>query len=480
MRKKRKPSSLLSPQARGGDIAEQGFQYQFNSTIIQIPNWLAQDGFTEMIREALGDVEAKFFVPSADIRHEFVEYKNYRLKRNEFWQEIENFREIDQQDPDSHQQFVLACQSVADELKPITNSLKRVRDPYSFYDAAKQIQDISYSDFVEVVKSRGKSKEVAEFLFLKVRFKLGTVDGETHARGIFIEEMKRYFPEFRTLSGKSTDAAYSQLTELVKSRTNQSIYRHELENAIWQGITEKDRPKLTIRMHTSHEENVDKGPDGCLQFDWNDVFGGSERNFPPPEEWNHKVIDELHATKDWVIATNRTRHIHLSGHRRLSASIAIGLTFSAVSGFTIGIETKEGIWWTNSHAKEDTPDYHWQQSIDGKSTDEIAVGISILKNTANEEVQRYLETRHFQGKQLYLFSNTALQSDSHTNVAVQKAKSAIQELASKTQAKKIHLFFAGPAQFALILGHRLNTLGKIQCYEWLSPNRYVPTVLIST
>ena len=280
MRKKRKPSSLLSPQARGGDIAEQGFQYQFNSTIIQIPNWLAQDGFTEMIREALGDVEAKFFVPSAGIRHEFVEYKNYRLKRNEFWQEIENFREIDQQDPDSHQQFVLACQSVADELKPITNSLKRVRDPYSFYDAAKQIQDISYSDFVEVVKSRGKSKEVAEFLFLKVRFKLGTVDGETHARGIFIEEMKRYFPEFRTLSGKSTDAAYSQLTELVKSRTNQSIYRHELENAIWQGITEKDRPKLTIRMHTSHEENVDKGPDGCLQFDWNDVFGGSERNFP--------------------------------------------------------------------------------------------------------------------------------------------------------------------------------------------------------
>ena len=108
------------------------------------------------------------------------------------------------------------------------------------------------------------------------------------------------------------------------------------------------------------------------------------------------------------------------------------------------------------------------------------MGISILKNTANEEVQRYLETRHFQGKQLYLFSNTALQSDSHTNVAVQKAKSAIQELASKTQAKKIHLFFAGPAQFALFLGHRLNTLGKIQCYEWIPPNTYIPTGLIST
>ncbi len=477
---KRQPSSLLSPQARGGDIAEQGFQYQFNSTITQIPNWLAQDGFTEMIREALGDVEAKFFVPDAGIRHEFVEYKNYRLKPNEFWQEIENFREIDQQDPDSHQQFVLVCQSVADELKPITNSLKRVRDPYSFYDAVKQIQDISYSDFVEVVKSRGQSKKMADFLFLKVRFKLGIVDGETHARGIFIEEMKRYFPEFRTLSGKSTDAAYSQLTELVKSRTNQSIYRHELENAIWQGITEKDCAKFTIRMHTAFEKNIDKGPDGCLQFDWKSIFGGTNRNYPPTDEWNRKVTDKLCATKEWLIATKRTRRIHLIGHRRLSASIAIGATFSAVSGFTIGIQTKDGIWWTNSHAKENTADYHWEQSIDGESNDEIAVGISILKDTANADVERYLETKHFNGKRLYLYSNAALQSDEQTNVAVQKAKSIIQELISRTQAKKIHLFFAGPAQFALFLGHRLNTLGEIQCYEWVSTDRYIPTVLIST
>ena len=55
MSQKRLSSSLLSPQSRGGDIAEGGFQYQFDSTIAQIPNWLAQEGFTEMIREALGD-----------------------------------------------------------------------------------------------------------------------------------------------------------------------------------------------------------------------------------------------------------------------------------------------------------------------------------------------------------------------------------------------------------------------------------------
>ena len=87
---------------------------------------------------------------------------------------------------------------------------------------------------------------------------------------------------------------------------------------------------------------------------------------------------------------------------------------------------------------------------------------------------------HFQGRQLYLYSDMVLESDAQTNRAVQKAKSMIQEFVSKSQAKKIHLFFAGPAQFALFLGHRLNTIGKIQCYEWTSPNAYVPTVLIKT
>ena len=268
--------------------------------------------------------------------------------------------------------------------------------------------------------------------------------------------------------------------ELNSSRKNQPIYRHELEKAIWQEVPEKDRPESTIKIHTLHDESISKLPDGCLQFGWKSFFGGSERNFPPPEEWNQKVIGELCRTREWIVSTNRKRHIHLSGHRRLSASIVIGSIFSAVSGFTIGMEIRDGVWWTNSHANEDTPDYHWQQSTDGELTDEIAVGISILKNTANEEVKQYLQMEHFHGRQLYLYSDMALQSDAQTNRAVQKAKSMIQEFVSKSQGKKIHLFFACPAQFALFLGHRLNTIGKIQCYEWTSPNAYVPTVLIKT
>ena len=477
---KHSTGSLLAPQATGGDIAEGGFRYQANLITAQIPIWLAEDGFTEMIRESLGDVEAKFFIPNVGLTREFVEYKNHLLQPKEFWGEVENFWEKDKHAPDSYQRFVLACTSISDGLKPIINALRRIRDAFPFYDGAKQIQDASYNDFVNRVKKQGKSKELADFLFSKVHFKIDLTDAEDCPRGLFREALFNHFPNFENFSAKISNEAYSCLVELISSRKNQSIYRHELEKAIWQEVPEKDRPESTIKIHTLHDESINKGPDGCLQFGWTSFFGGSERNYPTPEEWNQKVISELCRTKEWIVSKNRKRHIHLSGHRRLSASIAIGSIFSAVSGFTIGMEIRDGVWWTNSHAKEDTPDYHWQQSTDGKSTDEIAVGISILKDSANEEVKRYLQTEHFHGRQLYLYSDMVLQSDAQTNRAVQKAKSMIQEFVSKSQAKKIHLFFAGPAQFALFLGHRLNTIGKIQCYEWTSPNAYVPTVLIKT
>ena len=479
LNRKHSAVSLLAPQSTGGDIAEGGFQYQANWTIARIPIWLAQDGFTEMIRESLGDLEAKFFVPGVGWRRELVEYKNHNLTSNKFWEEIEDFRQKDQQAPDSYQRFVLACKSVAIKLRPITNALRRVRDAYSFYDEAQKIQNTSYNDFIKVVENQGASKDMAHFLFSKVWFEIDLTDAEDRNRELFREILLKHFPIFKEYLVKVSDTAYSHLVELVRSRKNQPIYRQELEDAIWKEVEEKDRPK-SVRIHTLHGENANTVPDGCLQFDWKSFFGGSERNFPPPEEWNQKVIGELRATKDWLVGTNRKRRIHLSGHRRLSVSIAIGSIFSAVSGFTIGMEIRDGIWWTNSHAKEDTPDYHWQQSMDGESTGEIAVGISILKDSANEEVKRYLQMNHFHGRQLYLYNNMVLQSDAQTNLAVQKAKLVIQEFISKSQAKKIHLFFAGPAQFALFLGHRLNTLGKIQCYERISPNAYVPTVLIET
>ena len=134
----------------------------------------------------------------------------------------------------------------------------------------------------------------------------------------------------------------------------------------------------------------------------------------------------------------------------------------------------------DDHPQADTPDYPWEQDIHADElTGEIVVGISIKRNIANE-VELYLETTDFRGPRLYLFSDNAILSAAHANRAVEKAKQMINESAAAVDAKKIRIFIAAPAQFALFLGHRLNAMGGIQCYEYRNTNVYVPTCLIST
>ena len=130
------------------------------------------------------------------------------------------------------------------------------------------------------------------------------------------------------------------------------------------------------------------------------------------------------------------------------------------------METKEEIWYTDDHSQADTPDYRWKRDIyNSELTSEIVIAVSIKREIANE-VEQYLKTTNFRGLRLYLFSNTAILSAAHANQAVEKVKQMINESVAAVDAKKTHLFIAAPAQFALFLGHRLNAMGEIQCYEY--------------
>lgn len=477
---KRKIPSLLAPQAIGGDIAEGGFQYQANLITARVPDWLAQDGFTEMIRESIGDVEAKFFVPGLGFCCELVEYKNHRLIPSEFWPEIEYFQKLDGATPSFYHKFVLACTGISQNLNTMIEALRRVRKAYAFYQGANLLQEESINDFVRIVKELGKSEEMAKFIFSKVWLEVDLTDAEDHPREFFREALLKNFPIFDDLQTKFINTAYSRLSELIRFNKSQPISRQKLEEAIWGCIDAKYKPYPFIRIETLHDNSCDKQTKGSLSLDWIAIFGGSERKYPPDSEWNKKVIGELQSVKDWIISTNRSRKIHLSGYRRLSASVAIGATFSSVSGFIIEMEMKDGIWKTNSYPKTDTPDYIWEYELyKGKPDGEIAVGIGIKKNVF-EEVEQYLKSKGFIGSRIYLFGKSAILSDEHANKAVDKIKEILLQVIAQTNTNKIHLFIAVPAQFALFLGHRLNATCAIQCYERQIHCVYMPTCVVNT
>lgn len=475
--KKKRPPSLLDPQARGGDTAEGGFAFQENMLVARVPAWLCKEGFSEMVREALGDAEAIFFIPGLGEVRELVEYKDHRVAPAEFWAEIKRFQDIDGGAPSAYQRFVLACPGLSRDVQPVTEALRRVRDPDSFYAGAEEIRASSFDAFVEAIERTGHSREEADFLFSKVDVQSDAPPAEDLVREVFNVSLRRHFPETNRLSGTDMDRAFETLRFLVKSRKNQPIMRAELEQAIWDGIPDGIRAdRRPVRVVTA-TDNVDQCRMPELVFDWQEFFGGRQRSYPPPEAWK-RMREELQATRDWIVAAGRPRRVSLGGSRRLSSSLCIGSVFSAVSGFTLDIDYRGDIWRTDEHGG---PTYPWEvERLGGGRRGEIAVAIGILRDV-REDVTRFLES---QGRvatlQLILRGFEPLAGPAAANSAVAFAKDAISSEMSATGARVLHLFVCTPAPFALFLGHRLNALGEVQCYEWVDAGTYTPTCRLTT
>ena len=470
--------SLLDPEARGGDTAEGGFSFQENMLVARVPGWLRREGFSEMIREALGDAEARFFVPGGPVAREFVEYKSHQVTPAEFWAEVGRFQDLDRGAPGTYERFVLVCRGVSESIRPALEALRRVRDAYPFYDGADAVQAASYEDFAAVVEGAGRSREDAGFLFSKVWIESDVADAEKLGREIFSGELVRHFEECGAVAGNAVSAAFERVRSLVKARKNQPISRAEGEDALWREMPEEIRgDRRPVRILTATAP-VDPRAASELVFQWEEFFGGGERRYPDAQSWK-RVRQELEATRAWMVAAGRRRRISLGGSRRLSASLCIGSVFSAVSGFAIDVEYRGQVWPSDSFSSGRS--YAWDMEEIGEGErGEMAVAIGILKDVRGD-VARFLEREGRAGDlRLVLRGAEPLSDPASANAAVASAKAAISGAVSGAGARVLHLFVAGPAPFALFLGHRLNAVGEVQCYELADDGSYVATARFPT
>lgn len=469
--------SLLDPEARGGDTAEGGFAFQENMLVARVPAWLRREGFSEMVREAMGDAEAKFFVPGHGEVREFMEYKDHQVAPAEFWKEIGRFQELDGGALGAYQSFVLACAGVSRDVQPVAEVLRRVRDPDSFYEGAEEIRASSFDAFVQTVERAGHGRSQARFLFSKVHLETAAPDAERLAREVFGGSLKEQFPDTSRLSGDEVDRAFERLRSLVKARKNQPISRAELEEALWDGLPAEIRAdRRPVRIVTATDA-VDPCSAPELVFDWQEFFGGGERAYPAPEAWK-RMRAELDATRDWIVAARRPRRISLGGSRRLSGSLCIGSALPAVSGFALEMDYRGDVWRTDEYGG---PPYPWEiERLGGGGCEELAVAIGVLKNI-REDVTRFLENEgRVPQLRLVLRGSEPLAGPAAANSAVATAKDAISGEMSAAGARVLHLFIGAPAPFALFLGHRLNAIGEVQCYEWVGSGTYAPACRMKT
>lgn len=470
--------SLLEPASTGGDTAQAGFEFQTGFIVYRTAEWISYEGFTEFIQEGISDVEASFFAPGQGYVKELCQVKSYRLIASEFWSEIRGFQRIDQGAPGTYGWFTLVSQGLAKELIPLAKDLRRIRDPYRFYESGNAILEHSYLEYVKRVEGCGGTEEEAHFLFDKVLIECTYGDACTFP-GLFQDRLLQWQPEYGDLPARCLDGIYQDIASLVRSRIAKPIARNELEQIVQSRVPHTSRPTVRpVSIHTAGKE--ESSPCTSVELNWIDFFGGTSRTFPPAEEWDSRLVSQLVDTRDWITRHRNSRCIHLTGERRLSASLAIGSVFAAVSGFTIELEYRGELWCTGVKPLQSGLTYDLEIHQPTGTGNELVVSIGILRDIRCE-VEAYGKSGPLASvPALHIVGNAQITCPEHANVAVRGIKDAICQALVVTGASCIHLFYAGPSHVALFLGHRLNATATVKCYERVSANSYVQTCTLHT
>lgn len=466
--------SLLEPQSRGGEIAEGGFSFQDHVLLARIPEWLTQEGFTAMVKESTGDVEAKFFVPGRGFTKNLIEVKDHMLQPAEFWREIKRFQKIDAGSPDTYQRFTLIGAGASKELQPVLNGLQRVQGSQDFYDEQDTVKSNSVQEYIQLIEDRRGTQQDALFLLEKVTVETDWNTARSEGEAIFKQKLVDHLDEYRDLSGRITDDIYNHLSTLMRKSSNRPIFRKELETILREKIPSHQQPAhrpVLIYTATTPEDNPSHLG---LRFDWTQFSGGEIRAIAPPDQWD-QLLTDLQNTRTWIENYRNTRQIQLLGNRRLSACLAISSVFSAVRGYTINMEYRGKIWSTDAHPTAETPAYPLIHQALGEKGDRLVVNINIFRNTL-PEVQANLERfKLLDSPILNIQGEQAIISPEQANRIAGDLKRLIIQCLQSFNCQEIHLFYTGPAHLALFLGHRLDATAPVICYGWAEGRQYSRT-----
>lgn len=466
--------SLLEPQSRGGEIAEGGFSFQDHVILARIPEWLAQEGFTAMIKEATGDIEAKYFVPGQDFTKDLIEVKDHTLQPAEFWQEIKRFQEVDAGSPGTYRRFTLIGAGASKELQPILHGLKRVQNSQDFYDEQDAVKSNSIQEYIQLIEAKEHSRQDALFLLAKVTVETDWNTAKSQGEAIFKQTLVERLDEFGDLPGRILDDIYNHLSTLIRRSSNRSISRKELETELREKIPIHQQPAhRPILIYTAIDPEDNPLHPG-LRFDWTRFSGGETRAIAPAQEWDQLVID-LQETRTWIENHRNIKRIKLLGNRRVSACLAIGSVFSAVRGYAIDMEYRDEIWSTDAHSTPETPVYPLAHRVLEEKGDRLVVSINIHRNTLPEVQANLKRLELVDSPILDIQGEQPIMSPEHANQIVSQLKRLIVQCLQPRNCKEIHLFYTGPAHLALFLGHRLDATAPVICYGWVENRQYSRT-----
>jgi hypothetical protein len=157
--------------------------------------------------------------------------------------------------------------------------------------------------------------------------------------------------------------------------------------------------------------------------------------------------------------------------------MVLGQSLRAAHGFEIEIPTRDGIWKTDDHGCAQAASDDWTLVMPKTLEDgELTVCVGVLRDPSTTVCQA---TGISHDVMLKAHLPKAITSGREAQNGVALIKDSVTKAVTLLTPKRVRLYFAGPAAFAVALGHRWNAMPPTQLHEYLAgEHRYTPTASI--
>jgi hypothetical protein len=481
-----KSASLAGPAAMGGIIGGGGYDFQTRFIACNIPEWLAQNTFTQVFHEGTGDVDVEFG-NSKNQEREHLQVKDHEIKtKGEFRKVIEAFVGYDQRMQDAYKRFTLVSLTLGPEVNRLKIGLERLRQGVGFFGETKD----ALRDTRDDVKSRITNLGLAEheqFIIDKLYFQVGPVDYHHDAASCdaFIGSLLKN-PAYSGKLHEAVRPAYSALLREVNAARGKTLDRATIQRLIEQSLkvmAESSEAAINLDVHNWTLEKYDREADYVV--DWSALFDREKRKVPSITVWNGKLLPELYSLKKKLLNETKTRLIRLRGKNTLTTGIALGAAFPQNGSWIFEIpQPPLPAPWRSNAIPVAAYSLKAEETLAAPDGDSIAYVFNI-KGNALRDVREYVAGSSLPVKAVITVepagSHGAL-SIADDREAVSVAVSARDELHKhliRHDVRITHLFFYGPFALSVFVGQLLAAIGRVQLYEFQDPG-YVPTALLRT
>lgn len=481
--------SLAGKAGMGGIIGGGGFDFQTRYILCHLVEWVSHPGFYQLFHEGAGDVDLRYFAEAKDHREHF-QVKDHSVTPAEFKDVVKTFVGYDTDMPGVYAKFVLAAPAVSQELKPLINGLRRLRNSEPYYDTVPDALKSTVRTVKERIAKVGLSDH-EDFILSQVYFdlELNNCHDDYQARTYFFGTMiLRDKSEIWRRLTEVQDRVYESLFTEVTSRRGAVLTKPEVDAildrlALDISASAPEHAIAVIGVHNWAREKLSFRTD--YEIDWSHHFNRDQRQVPDTSTWNLELVPELKRMKTTLLADKGSGLLRIAGSGCLSTQIALGLNFRELEGWVIEtIQRPTNVAWRSDAPSSTDYQVQIEETVVNTGATEIAFLVSV-KNDVHMDVVEYLANS---GKSVCAVinilpptgaSSLSIKSNGDAIALAIAARDALRAAQEKYRVKSTHMFISGPQALALFLGQRITSMGSIQLYEYQDPG-YTPSCLLTT